>query len=477
MILAAVHGETANRLPSDGEAGYHARTAGERTALLDLARLGFVQRISSGPAEGAWQWCGNHPAIDRALLSLLARFDLHLEVGLAADETVWIAAAIPERADEAARQAFSGTGFQPDEAIRACLGELAEFQSWLYRPADSGTHCDRRMLGKKAIDPWCALGFAPIQREQRQAFNTAWIGYDSIPVPDAFDGEIDWTAARSLSDGATLWLPSQLCFGQYGVRAKCADTAWRSDSNGCAAGPTREKALAHALLELVERDATGIWWYGRLRRPAMARTHLEDDPLERALKARTRLGQRVRLLDLTHDLEIPVVAAILTDVDDNLLALGFGCDLAPARAIRSAYREMCQMELSIAFARQRIAQAGEAVRPEDRRLLAWLAEASTLPHLQPDEGSAARSSSNDGLDDGQIIQRLCDRLRHAGLEAYTVDMARAEIGVPAVRAFVPGLCHYKPRLGFKRLVEVPRALGRRDASLGRQDLSQLPLLI
>jgi ribosomal protein S12 methylthiotransferase accessory factor len=296
-------------------------------------------------------------------------------------------------------------------------------------------------------------------------------------VPEAFDGEIDWTAARSLSDGATRWLPSQLCFGRYGVRAKCVDTAWRADSNGCAAGPTREKALAHALLELVERDATGIWWYGQVRRPAVPHRHLQDHALEEALKARTRLGQRVRLLGLTHDLEIPVVAAILTDADGSLQALGFGCDLAPARAIRSAYREMCQMELSIAFARHRVALAGEAARPEDRRLLTWLAEASTLPHLQPIEELAARSSSNDVLGDEQTIQLVCNRLRRAGLEAYAIDMERAEIGVPVVRAFVPGLCHYKPRLGFKRLIEVPRAPGWRDASFGQQDLSRLPLLI
>jgi hypothetical protein len=77
----------------------------------------------------------------------------------------------------------------------------------------------------------------------------------------------------------------------------------------------------------VERDATGIWWYGGIRRPMVPRSLLEDDTLGQALAARERMGQSVRLLDLTHDLEIPVIAAIIADKKGNLLALGFGCDV------------------------------------------------------------------------------------------------------------------------------------------------------
>jgi ribosomal protein S12 methylthiotransferase accessory factor len=477
MILRSVHGEVANRLPIEGRAADGARNAVEEQALQDLACLGFVQRVNASSSDTAWRWCSHHPASDSALLALLARFDLHLEVGLAADETVWIAAAIQEHADENARQAFSGTGFQPENAIRTCLGEFAEFQSWLYRSGDERKHCDQGGLGEPALDAWTVLGFAPAQREQRLAFNAAWQGYDSLPTPHAFDGEIDWAAASVLRDGSTCWLPAQLCFGQYGQHAACADRDWRSDSNGCAAGPTRQRALAHALLELVERDATGIWWYGRVRRPALSRSLLLHDVLGRALAARERLGQNVRLLDLTHDLEIPVVAAVLTDNDDTLLALGFGCDLDRARAVRSAYREMCQMELSIAFAKRRVAQAGETARPEDRRLLDWLSAVASLPHLQPDQDLVARRPPDLACDDEQAVALVRERLHRAGLEVYAVDLERPDIGVPAVRAFVPGLCHFKPRLGFKRLIDVPRALRWRETSFGAQDLSEVPLLI
>lgn len=478
MILVSAHGEIASRLPTDGQAVFRARNAHEEKILLDLARVGFVRRMNAGPPDAAWRWSGDHHTADRALLAMLARFDLHLEVGLAEDEAMWIAAAIQEHVGEDARQAFSGTGFHPENAIRTCLGEFAEFQSWLYRPGDSGKHCDRRALGERAINPWQVLGFAPAQRDRRTDLNATWQGYDSIPAPAAFDGDMDWTAASALSGGSTYWIPSQLCFGRYSQHAECVDKNWRSDSNGCAAGATRQQAVAHALLELVERDATGIWWYGRVRRSVVPRSVLEDEPLCQALATRERLGQTVRLLDLTHDLEIPVVAAILADKDDgSLLALGFGCDVDRLRAVRSAYREMCQMELSIAFTKRRVAQAGEAARPEDRRLLDWLSTVGRLPHLQPDERLVARRSPNVACDEGQVVELVHERLRRAGLQAYIVDLQRPDIGVPAVRAFVPGLCHFKPRLGFPRLIEVPRMLRWRDAVFGPQDLNDVPLLI
>ncbi len=442
--------------------------------LLDLARAGLLRRAHAG-GEATWLWRGKHPRVDRALLALLARFDLHLEVGLAEDETVWIAAAIQERAPADAQQAFSGTGFRPEEAIRTCLGEFAEFQSWLYRPGDTGKHGDQRAVGSKAIDPWDVLGFAPTQRDGWQAFNATWQGYDRIPAPDAFDGEIAWTEATRLGDQSVFWVPSQLCFGRYGAQAVCADSGWRADTNGCAAGPTRMSALAHALLELVERDATGVWWYGRARRPSVSHAHV--DALGRALSARAHMGQTVQLLDLTHDLEIPVVAAILADAGGNLLAIGFGCNFDPLRAIRAAYREMCQMELSITFAMRRVAQGGMAAQPEDRRLLDWLSAAGKLPHLLPDEAQVAHRSAAVMCDEERVVALVHERLRRAGLQACIVDLERPDIGVPAVRAFAPGLAHYKPRLGYKRLTDAPRALHWHDESFGPRNLSDLPLLI
>src|SRR6185503_19186115 len=111
MILFSAHGVLASALPEDGRSS-SARTSRERSALDDLERIGFVQRGDEG-GEPAWRWRSKHPAGDRALLGLLARFDLDLELGLAADETVWIAAAIQRSAAREEREAFSGSRLHP----------------------------------------------------------------------------------------------------------------------------------------------------------------------------------------------------------------------------------------------------------------------------------------------------------------------------------------------------------------------------
>lgn len=476
MKLFSSHGDMARRLAAAGGTDFTPSDANDERVLHDLGRLGFVQRAGAGQS---WRWVGDHAADDRALLMLLARFDLDLEVGPASDDLVWIAAAIaPTPPGQTARDGFSGTGFSPTDAIRACLGEFAETQSWLYRPGRPVERCDWHILAAAALDPWHLLGFASGQREQWIALNRDWQGYDSIPEPPTFDGEIDWSRVEALSGGPARWLPSQICFGRYAERADGAGSAWRSDSNGCAAGRTSRGALSRALLELIERDATGIWWYGAISRPPVEPSLIES-VLAEAMARREQMGQQVRLLDLTHDLELPVVATILTDREGVLLALGFGCDEELLGAARSAYREMCQMELSVALTRRRTAEAGGAARPEDRRLLDWMAAATPdrLPHLRPADGPRWRMPSGDTHRAEGIVERVLERLQRAGLEAFSIDLQRDDIGIPAVRAFVPGLCHFKPRLGHRRLVEVPRALGWRDPGFTAADLAALPLLI
>ena len=456
MILFSAHGVLASALPEDGRSS-SARTSRERSALDDLERIGFVQRGDEG-GEPAWRWRSKHPAGDRALLGLLARFDLDLELGLAADETVWIAAAIQRSAAWEEREAFSGSRLHPADAVRSCLGEFAEFQSWLFRPGDATW---RGVGDARAIDPWSVLGFSNRQRTEPDV----WAAYDDIPSGETFSGEIDWSEAICLNDNAPSWVPSQLCFGRYAQRARAAPNNWRNDSNGCAAGETVEAARFAALLELIERDATGIWWYGRCRRPGLDPARLGQPALSGAVEARLRRGQTVHLLDLTHDLQVPVVAAILFQ-DDQLRGLGFGCKPSIEAAAASAYLELCQMELSLALARQR---GGE----EDEQLLRWVKNITPASHsylLPIGRGEMATVPE-------PTFESVRERLRSMGLRICAIDLQRSDIGVPAVRLFVPGLCHYKPRLGHRRLVEVPQKLGWKIEGLGEADLNSTPLLI
>lgn len=415
--------------------------AADPAALSDLGRLGFADPVDPS---------------DCRLLALLSTFDLKLELGRSLDGSAWIAVAVWEPRDGTDGDVFSGAGFEPGDAIRSCLGEFAEFQSWLFRPGDATRHGAE---AARIIDPWLVLGFSDTQRKEPDVS----AGHDDVPSGETFAGEIDWSKATCLSDGLPAWVPSQLCFGRYAQRASAAGTNWRNDSNGCAASATPDSARLAALLELIERDATGIWWYGRCRRPGLDPATLGQPALPAAMEARMQGGQTVHLLDLTHDLRVPVVAAILFQ-DEQLLGLGFGCKLSLGAAAVAAYLELCQMELSIAFAKQRASA-------EDEQLLRWMRDITPSAHLTPDGSGTTTAAPEPAFDD--VVQRL----RSMGLRTYAIDLQRADIGIPAVRLFVPGLCHYKPRLGHRRLVEVPKTLGWKLESFGAADLTSMPLLI
>src|SRR5882672_3482375 len=83
---------------------------------------------------------------------------------------------------------------------------------------------------------------------------------DSHPVPEPFDPSIraEWSPVWSLRDKRFKYLPTGLLYFFYG--------GFHTDSNGCAAGNTREEAIVQGFLELVERDSYAIWWYNRLQR-------------------------------------------------------------------------------------------------------------------------------------------------------------------------------------------------------------------
>lgn len=453
MNLTALHGAVAEAWMTQDPA--NAGDPQQRHAVLELERVGFAG-ASETPATPD----------ECRLLRLLQQCDLTLQFGKGLDGEIDVAFITWDPQEDAARRSggdvFVGVDLSPRGAIRRCLGEFAEFASWLFRPGDAKRRCRAEALPGPAIDPWHALGFSARQIAERERLNAEWIGCDSIPLPDAFAGEIDWAPARRQRDGAAVWAPAQICFGRYGRSVSGAAAAWGSDTNGCAAGPSPSAARLRALYELIERDATGLWWYARQHRPALDWRRLDDSGIAARMAARDAAGE-TWFLDLTTEFAVPVVAALATDRAGRLSGLGFGCDVSPAKAAARAFRELCQTELGIALVRQRLRSGGDgpAAAP-DRALLQWLAQASAerLPHLRPGPVPAPQNRAGaipEGGDEA-LYQELAGRLMAHGIDLYEIDLTRPEIGIAVSRLLAPGLCHYKPRLGCRRLLGLNREL-------------------
>ncbi len=332
-----------------------------------------------------------------------------------------------------------GRGADATQARAAALGEAIERYSTSWHgdePLRRGTLRDEDVL-----DPAEWLLFADGQADQHGA----------TPRRLGPDEEVDLAPLRSLTTGRARWAPaSTLLFGHPGPL-----DIGSPDSNGCAAAATWPEAVLHGLLELVERDAVSLWWYPRSRRPAVDPSIL-DPALRAQTDARLRAaGREWWLLDLTHDLGVPVVAAVSRRVgaQSEAIVFGFGAHLDQARAAQRALGELDQMLLlgpdtdapgAPPEARTFWAEA----RLDTHQYLRPHADARSCPALAAPSGDAAAD-----------VRALVSLLAAHQVEVLVHDATRPETGVPVARVLAPGLRHLDRRLGPGRLHDVPARLG------------------
>jgi len=213
---------------------------------------------------------------------------------------------------------------------------------------------------------------------------------------------------------------------------------FRTTTNGLASGNTREEAVFHALMEVIERDAWSIAEMTRNTGPAVSGI---DDPLAADLIARFRNAKvEVLIRDITSDIGIPTMVAVSDDTllrDAALLTTGIGTHTSARIAVLRGITEVAQSRLTqIHGAREDTPQA-ELRRKigyeRTKRINRFWFEATETK----DFADIRSFDSADFLDD---ITFTLQRLRESGLSrAIVVDLTRPEVGVPVVRVIVPGL--------------------------------------
>ena len=81
------------------------------------------------------------------------------------------------------------------------------------------------------------------------------------------------------------------------------------------------------------------------------------------------------------------------------------------------------------------------------------------PGLRPGPRRAADFDDPSTDDLAEDVQLCVESRGEHGLEVLVLDQTRPDIGLSVARVVVPGLCHFWRRLGFRRLYEVPVAMG------------------
>jgi ribosomal protein S12 methylthiotransferase accessory factor len=365
-------------------------------------------------------------------------------------------------------------------AEAASIGEALERYSAAFVPSD------RIFVGTADELP------AAVAPERFALFHPTQLTHEAFPFrPFRRDSVVSWVRGLGLPGGRPAYLPAQLVFLSWGGRARAEDQITYATSNGLACAPTFEEAILAGLLELIERDAVMLVWYGRLSLPLL---DWADDPGLALLDARyfAPTGLRYSAVDLSIFFGIPTVLGVVHGAPGVLGAVGVGAACAPTVSV--AWRKA----LAEAFAVQRWVRDRALERPDDvERPAAEIRsfDGHTMFYAHP--GRAARTAFLDGsherrdtrdvppLEGANVLERIeaaCDRLARARVSAYAVDVTSPDVGSAGfhvVRVVAPELCQldvveHGRFLGGTRLYEAAYEAGLVPRSFGVADLNPDP---
>ncbi|MGL4323396.1 MAG: YcaO-like family protein [Beijerinckiaceae bacterium] len=327
---------------------------------------------------------------------------------------------------EYGRAGFSvtGNGLTPANALVSCLGEAAEAYSQFQ-------HVDDHIF---SMHEWPAM--------------TGWL-QDLQP---AESNQIWCMKGKDLNNNTDIILPADIIVRRPLHVRKIKLNAVLS--SGTAAGQSYEDAIKHAVLETIERDAAALWWHGAKH----ARTLKENcAAAQSALAVLNRLRQgnterETRILDITTDLDVPVIAACSFDRSGFGLSVGIAAGLNYADAARAALLEMGQMELSIRIAHMKASESGEnSLNDADRKHLARnTIQAKDCGLLKPIDSLQS---------DNTHISDILEHLDRKAITCAVFNLTRADIQVPAARVISPELQPFSDEIMTPRLKEAVHKYG------------------
>lgn len=379
---------------------------------------------------------------------------------------------------------FRAGGSAPgrDEALAAALGEVAErySASWLPEGLPLAT---ARELGPPAVDP---AGFALFHPRQHARAGFPFKAFTA-------ETRVRWAPALALPSNEPAYVPAQLVYLRWRSPEDAGEEAIAySTSNGTACAATFEEAVLSGLLELIERDAFMLTWYGRLSLP---RLDWSSAPELRAFDDRyfRAAGLHYSAIDLSGFHHVPTVVGIVRG------APGDGAPLAVGAAASATVGEAWQDALGEAFAVRAWARAmsheGRVHRFADDFSdldgfddhIQFYANPERAIHAAFLDASAKERAVGDvapleGEDVTEQIAALCGRLAARGVTAYAVDVTAPDIadaGLRVAKVVAPELqpldVAYDARfLGGRRLYRAAFELGLRDEPATFDDLNPYP---
>ncbi|MDQ4145412.1 MAG: YcaO-like family protein [Actinomycetota bacterium] len=298
---------------------------------------------------------------------------------------------------------------------------------------------------------------------------------------------IDWSWAFSLTRERPVLVPASL------VHFSCVGRGPNNflpelSTTGLACHVDLSQAILAGVCEVLERDALAIWWHNRL--PLVPLDVAGTDAAELLAGPLAASGAEFSLFGLPTDTRLPVVLAVARTRDAWPHAVvGCACRENPVAA---ASRALCEAAQMLFRQRRRPSRRLSSIRSfndhadfyggaEGAGLLDQILSPLERPaHLSTLSVSNRHALGDDGL---KRLDTVLSRVARAGLEVLVADMTTEDValaGFFVVRVIVPGTVDMSaderyPRLGARRLYELPAHLGLRVEPATESELNLLPV--
>lgn len=302
---------------------------------------------------------------------------------------------------------------------------------------------------------------------------------DDIVEPVRFeyrnDMQMDFMPGFDIANNQEVMVPASIALFRYNPQPPAVNPFSYFHTNGLASGNVMEEAVCHSLCEVIERDAMSIAELrasaipfhvlrtivhslnsAGIKVPSIQSDRFVDDPgifaevdisdvefepVQKLLSHFEKAGIPLIIKDITSDIGVPTFNASSIEWvthDYGYLAEGHGTHPDARIALLRAITEVSQTRAAnIQGARDdlRKIRYGEN-NTDDRR--AW----QFMPSTKKIKFSEVRTYFHeDILDD---IRFILGRLKAVGLgRTIIVDLTNPDLGVPVVRAIVPGLETFK----------------------------------
>jgi len=338
-------------------------------------------------------------------LGVLTGWDMRTEATLSpfAIERPWnLHISVDDRTNQwqlSGTQTGYGRGLNISHARISCLMEIVERYS-AFASIGSG-----RVQGYRKGYPLIRGSYDDLMAKGIKAVNPNDM---CLEVP--YRGQsISWIEAERVSGESTeaVHVPAQMVF-LFSNLDEVSLTSGLS-SNGLAAGSTLESARLSALLEVIERDAEKVIPYTR-KQAFLLRS--DDRKVSDILEDCGQKGIQIQFLDITPEIGVPCYKAFVQGPGGVILK-GTGAHLEGRHALLSAMTEI-PYPYPYWFGSMPAPQGLEYVQYED------------LPDY----------ASGDPSKDLDFLERLLIR---NGYTPVYVDLTREDLGIPVVKALVPGL--------------------------------------